>query len=369
MFLALRDLRLARGRFLLMGAVVALISVLAVVLTGLTSGLAADNVSGLRDLPVTHFAFQRGVEGDLYSRSTVPSDAVQQWIRTPGVRRAAAYGNQLAHAKSEQTGKDLDVALFGMEPGSFIAPGPASGRPLGVVPDGVLVSRKIADAGVRIGDTLVVERSGVRLPVIGTVGDEAYSHIAVVYAPLRTWQRIHYGLPGAPPAPAYAQATAIALDASGTPGRGLGFHVLTKSAAYGASPGYTAETGTMRLIQGFLYVISIFVVGAFFVVWTVQRKQEIALVRAIGGSAGYLLRDALSQGGVVLVAATVVGSAAGVALCAAIRSAASNAPITLDTGPLLTAGLLMIVLGLLGTFFAVRRITSVDPLLVLGANR
>lgn len=195
---------------------VALISVLAVVLTGLTSGLAADNVSGLRDLPVTHFAFQRGVEGDLYSRSTVPSDAVQQWIRTPGVRRAAAYGNQLAHAKSEQTGKDLDVAVFGMEPGSFIAPGPASGRPLGVVPDGVLVSRKIADAGVRIGDTLVVERSGVRLPVIGTVGDQAYSHIAVVYAPLRTWQRIHYGLPETPPAQAYGQATAIALDASGT---------------------------------------------------------------------------------------------------------------------------------------------------------
>ena len=91
MFLALRDLRLARGRFLLMGAVVALISVLVVVLTSLTSGLAADNVSGLRDLPVTHFAFQRGVEGDLYSRSTVPSDAGRQWIRTPGVRRAAAY--------------------------------------------------------------------------------------------------------------------------------------------------------------------------------------------------------------------------------------------------------------------------------------
>jgi putative ABC transport system permease protein len=368
-FLAVRDLRFARGRFLLMGTVVGLISVLAVVLTGLTSGLASDNVSGLRDLPVTHFAFQRGVEGDLYSRSTVSSGTTQQWSGTPGVRRAAAYGNQLAHAKSERTGKDLDIAVFGMEPGSFIAPDPVAGRPLGAAPDGVLISRDVTDAGVRIGDILVVERSGVRLPVVGTAGDEAYSHIAVVYAPLRTWQRIHYGLPGVPPVQAYGQATAIALDASRTPGQGPNFHVLTKSAAYGASPGYTAETGTMRLIQGFLYVISMFVVGAFFVVWTVQRKQEIALVRGLGGSTGYLIRDALSQVVVVLVAATVTGSAAGVALCSAIRSAVSTAPITLETGPLITAAVLLIALGLLGTFFAVRRITSVDPLLALGGNR
>jgi putative ABC transport system permease protein len=352
-----------------MGTVVALISVLAVVLTGLTSGLASDNVSGLRDMPVTHFAFQRGVEGDLYSRSTVSSDAAQQWSRTPGVRRAAAYGNQLAHAKSERTGKDLDIAVFGMEPGSFIAPDPVTGRPLGAGQDGVLVSRKVTDAGVRIGDVLTVERSAVRLPVIGTVGDEAYGHIAVVYAPLRTWQRIHYGLPGTPPVQAYDQATAIALDASAAPGRGLGFHVLTKSASYGASPGYTVETGTMRLIQGFLYVISMFVVGAFFVVWTVQRKQEIALVRGLGGSVGYLLRDALGQVVVVLVAATVIGSAAGTALSSAIRSAVSAAPIALETGPLVTAAIMLIALGLLGTFFAVRRITSVDPLLALGGNR
>jgi putative ABC transport system permease protein len=299
----------------------------------------------------------------------VPSDAVQQWSRAPGVHRVAAYGNQLAHAKSERTGKDLDLAVFGMEPGAFIAPTPATGRPLGAVPDGVLVSRKVTDSGVRVGDTLVVERSAVRLPVIGTVGDAAYSHIAVVYAPLRTWQRIHYGLPGTPPAQAYGQASAVALDASGTPGGGMGFHVLTKSAAYGASPGYTAETGTMQLIQGFLYVISMFVVGAFFVVWTVQRKQEIALVRGLGGSAGYLVRDAIGQVIVVLVAATVTGSAAGAALCSAIRSAARTAPIALEPGPMATAAVLLVVLGLLGTFLAVRRITSVDPLLVLGGNR
>ena len=57
MFLALRDLRFAKGRFLLMGAVVSLIAVLAVVLTGLTTGLTNDNISALRGMPATHLAF------------------------------------------------------------------------------------------------------------------------------------------------------------------------------------------------------------------------------------------------------------------------------------------------------------------------
>lgn len=54
MFLALRDLRFARGRFALMGAVVALIAALGVLLSGLASGLADAGISGLRALPMTH---------------------------------------------------------------------------------------------------------------------------------------------------------------------------------------------------------------------------------------------------------------------------------------------------------------------------
>ncbi|MBD2894129.1 putative ABC transporter permease [Actinomadura sp. RB99] len=369
MFLALRDLRFARGRFLLMGTVIALISVLAAVLTGLSSGLVGDGVSALRAMPVTHFAFQRGVEGDLYSRSTVPAGDAAAWAARPGVRRAAAYGNQLAHAKNARTGRDLDIAVFGMEPGSFIAPRPAAGRALGSVPDGVLISARLADDGVRIGDTLRVERSGAALPVIGTVGDRSFTHVAVVYAPLRTWQRVHYGLPGTPPAQAYQQATAIALDAAPSVAGGGDAQVLTKEKSYSASPGFAAETATMTLIKVFLYLISMLVVAAFFVVWTVQRRGEIALVRALGGSAWYLARDAVAQVLVVLVSATAVGTAAGVGITAGLHAASRTVPIALEAAPLATAAGLLIVLGVLGTVAALRRVTSVDPLTALGGHR
>lgn len=44
MFVAWRDLRFARGRFVLIGSVVALITLLVGFLDGLTGGLAAQNV-------------------------------------------------------------------------------------------------------------------------------------------------------------------------------------------------------------------------------------------------------------------------------------------------------------------------------------
>lgn len=57
MFLALRELWFARNRFLLMGAVVALISILMVILSGLSSGLVNDGVSALQRTPIQAFAF------------------------------------------------------------------------------------------------------------------------------------------------------------------------------------------------------------------------------------------------------------------------------------------------------------------------
>ena len=50
MFLAIRDIRFAKGRFALMGSVVALISLLLVMLSGLTAGLGNQNTSALEKL-------------------------------------------------------------------------------------------------------------------------------------------------------------------------------------------------------------------------------------------------------------------------------------------------------------------------------
>ncbi|MFD0560368.1 putative ABC transport system permease protein [Stackebrandtia endophytica] len=376
MFLALRELSFARGRFILMGSVVVLISVLMVLLSGLSVGLINDGVSGLQKLPVTSFAFQADVdESAAFSRSVVSVEAAQDWIGLDGVADAAPFGNTLVNTRSDQ-GVDIDLALFGVEQGSWLEPSAAIGLALSG-PGEIVVAGTLQDEGVAVGDTVTVDQIGTELEVVGFLdGQHTFGHVDVGYVDLRTWQEIHAGVrPGEPvPDHVYQDASAIAVKSADDAEADLavgdaaaGTSSMTLEESFGASPGYTAETSTLQMIQWFLYAISALVVGAFFTVVTIQRKSEIAVLRAIGAGLGYLLRDSLTQSAILLAASTAVGVGVGVALGASI--AASPMPFALETAPVALASGLLIVLGMIGAVIAVVRITRVDPLTALGGNR
>ena len=375
MFIALRDLWFARGRFLLMASVIALVAMLMVLLTGLANGLAEDNIGAIRQLPSDHLAFSAET-GAKFDRSSVSLDQVEAVAATPGVTRAAPLGRTLFLGKVTD-GPTVDLVMLGMVPGSFIVPSPSDGQALGSRPDGVLISQGLVDQGVAIGDVITLDRVGTRLTVIGTTGKASQGHVPAVYAPLRLWQEATYGPPGgAPdgtafPDSVYRTATVVALDTRsgadlGAMDRSVGLVTLTKTEAYGASSGYKEETGTLLMIEGFLYVIAALLVGAFLTVWTIQRRSEIGLIKALGASTAYLLRDALGQAAIVLVSATAVGVAIGLGLGALIGG---SVPFALGAGPVLFASGLVVVMGLLGGSIAIRRITSVDPLIALGGAR
>ena len=123
---------------------------------------------------------------------------------------------------------------------------------------------------------------------------------------------------------------------------------------------------TLSMIQVFLYVICALVVGAFFTVWTIQRTHEIAVLRAIGASTRYLLRDGLTQAALLLVGFTLAGVAVGIGLGALMPD---TMPFALEFAPIAVAMGLTIGLGLLGAAAAVVRIARIDPLDALGGQR
>jgi putative ABC transport system permease protein len=373
MFLALRELRFARSRFAMMGGVVALIAVLMVLLSGLSSGLVNDGVSGLKKLPVTAFAFAEGTKLDgAFSRSVIDTAQVEAWRDQPGVAAAEPFGNLLVNAHSG-SGLPIDLALFGVNPGTFLAPPVATGADLGPL-NGLVVSATAIDAGLRVGDTVTIDRLGSRLTVIGATADQrTFGHVDVAYVPLATWQLLHAGARADIPEEALTEATAIAIQAKAGAAVDLaagdaaaGTTSVTLSGSYGASPGYTAETSTLTLIQVFLYAISALVVGAFFTVWTIHRRHELAVMRAMGASLSYLLRDGMAQALIILAAASTIGVLAGLGVG---RLVGGGAPFTLETPSVILAGALLVVLGLAGAATAVIRIAAVDPLAALGEQR
>ncbi|MCR6688849.1 ABC transporter permease [Cellulomonas sp.] len=376
MFLARRELAFARTRFGLMGAVVALIAVLMVLLSGLSSGLVVDGVSGLLRSPIQAVAFAEGTRTDsAFTRSEVTSEQRDAWAAQPDVAEAELLGTSIVNAKNED-GTPVDLTLFGVEPGGFVSPAAADGR--AVTDDGeVVLSTSARDLGIELGDVITLDRLGTTLEVVGFTADQrTFGHVDIAFLSLRTWQEVHAGAgPGEQVAPeAYQVASAVALRGPGgaTPDLAAGDAAAGTSArtiedAFDSSPGYSAELMTMQLIQAFLFAISALVVGAFFTLWTVQRTRELAVMRAIGASTRYLLTDGLMQAAILLVTAVGVGVAIGLGAGAALDG--TGMPFALEAGPVTTGAALLLGLGLIGAAVATARIATVDPVTALGENR
>lgn len=140
----------------------------------------------------------------------------------------------------------------------------------------------------------------------------------------------------------------------------------TRDDALAAIGSYTSENGSLQLMRGFLFAISALVIGAFFTVWTIQRSGDIAVLKALGASTRYLLRDALGQAVLLLVLGTALGTALAAGVGALVGSAV---PFVLDAPTVLFPAVVMIALGAVGAALSIRRITSVDPLTALGSAR
>jgi len=359
MFLALRDLRVARGRFALVALVIGLVAMLSTLLSGLATGLVDDGISGLRGLPMTHVAFQDGAQST-FSRSTL-TDANVAHFTAAGID-ASPFGVSFFNAKTPE-GTTIDLAMFGIAPGSFLAPRQDAQRSLAGSP-GVVLSEEFRAKGVEVGDQLTIVGPDTVLPVLGFTYAGSYGHVDIAFVQLATWQSLVYG--DNPKGRFSAIAIRSDDDASlAAVDRVAGTDTETKEAAYQGSPGFAAETGTMDLIRGFLLVISALIVGAFFTVWTIQRTRQIGLLKALGASNRYVLRDALGQLGIVLVAATTLGAAIALGLGSLIGS---GVPFSLQLQPILVSTTALVVLGMAGALVAVRRITSVDAIVALGAD-
>lgn len=380
MFLALRELAYAKGRFSLMGAVIALIAILSVMLSGMSAGLVNDGVSGLNSMPASAFAFDEGTKTDnAFSRSMLEMEQIDIWSGQPGIQSAQPMGSSMANGVIND-GAQVDVALFGVASDSFLSPEVSEGSRLGKV-DGIVVSDTLRKEGVELGTVLTLDRLDTRLTVIGfTQGQATFGHVDVAYLPLQTWQLIASGRApeGAPTQNDidkldfdYASVAALQFVPGSTPSLSDGDAAASTtsmelSEAFNASPGYQAETTTLNMIQTFLYAICALVVGAFFSVWTIQRKQEIAVMRAMGAPVSYLLRDGIAQAAILLVGFTFIGLAAGLGLGVLMPT---GVPFSLEGGPIAVATGLSIALGLLGAAVSIVRIAKVDPLTALGGNR
>ncbi|MHA6799451.1 ABC transporter permease [Bounagaea algeriensis] len=358
MFVAWRDLRFAKGRFALMGTVVVLMTLLVGLLSGLTAGLGRDSTSAITGLPADHLAFAEPAAGQTpsFTESSVEEPVWREWADVPGVEHADPLG--ITRGKATVGERTAGVSAFGTAPDASLAP-----QANQIAPGSAVLSTGAAeDLDARTGETVTL--NGQELRVAAIAGDDSYSHSPVIWTGLDDWRQLAPGEAG-------EHASVVALTTSGDvpfndADARLGTRTQSQSDALSAIESYSSENSSLQMMRGFLFAIAALVVGAFFTVWTIQRSRDVAVLKALGATTGYLLRDALGQALVLLVGGTALGTA----LAAGIGALATGTvPFVLDASTLLVPAGVMIVLGVLGAALSIRRITAVDPLAALGASR
>ncbi len=356
MYVGMRDLRRARGRFVLVASVIGLITLLTVILSGLTAGLGADSASAVRALPGTTVVFAAAPgTSPSFDTSTVSTDELQALAAATGPGQVEGLG---ISRSTLDTGAatPIPVALFGVPAGGFQAAAIGS-HDLG--PDTILVaSSAAADAGLVAGDHVSLPGGAPLTVAIGP--DLSFSHSPVAWIELSSWQ----ATTSHPDSVTVAVATAPAM--AGIVAEIGGLAAVPTAEASSAIASYSQESMSLNLINGFLIVISALVVGAFFTVWTIQRTRDIAILKALGASDQYLLYDSLGQAVLVLAFASGLGALLGLGAGALLGQVVPFSQTISTVGVPVAA---TSVLGLAGAAIAIRSITSVDPMAALGSAR
>ncbi len=364
MFVAWRDLRFARGRFVLIGSVVALITLLVGFLAGLTGGLAAQNISAVLGLPGDRLVLQQPSSGQpSFGESTIGREARVGWQTAAGVDEVVPVGIVQGRADAGAASA-VGVALFGL-PAAASGAGAGAGTVAALAPDRDdevgLSAAAASDLGVGVGDRVTITGTTYRVASVG--GDAWYSHTPVLAMTPDAWAAADRRLGG--------DGAPTVLAVSGSPDwDAVAARTHTSAASHLGSltalETFRSEVGSLALMIAMLFGVSALVVGAFFTVWTMQRAGDVAVLKALGASTRSLVRDALGQALVVLVVGIGVGTAAVVGLGALAGGAL---PFLLSPLTTLVPAVAMAALGLAGAAVALRTVTAADPLTALGSNR
>jgi lipoprotein-releasing system permease protein len=128
-----------------------------------------------------------------------------------------------------------------------------------------------------------------------------------------------------------------------------------------------AQTITTRTIRVFVSIVVVLGIASVLVVWVVQKRREIGILRAMGASRGRIQRVFLLQGAMVALAGALIGSAIATVMIRIFGRIARNMDGTplfaLDIDPALylwtVAG--AILAGVLAAAAPARRAAHLDP--------
>ena len=356
MFLAVNELLKEKSRFILIVAVIILVSYLTFFLTALAYGLATSYTQGIDKWKVKGIVLQKD-SNDSINRSLLTSNSYDPLLGDDvamlGVGSAIVAQDELE-----------DVALFGIDMNSFLLPNITEGRSP-TRSDEVILSDKLKAIGLALGDTISFKDSDRIYTIVGFTDNSTFQTAPIVYLELEEWRDLAADLAGMTSMRDYTTISALVVrdaaditfyDTSQT-------KWLSLSDFYFKLPGYQAQVLTFSLMIGFLIAIASFVLAIFIYILTLQKKSLFGVLKAEGVSNRYIANAVMLQIFILLFIGLLIGF-----LLTLLTGALLANIVPFLINPLFVIGIiaLFVIFSALGGLISVRMVNRIDPVEAIG---
>jgi putative ABC transport system permease protein len=363
MLLALREMRRAKLRFVLLTAAVAVLVWLVFLIQGLSSGLIIQFIGAIKNQDAAVLVYGEQARRNLEGSIVTPEQLEAVKVAAGPTSRVGPLGEGTFTV--DAGGTEQDAVLIGHELGG---PGAPATLTEGRLPDtdfeGVASSSNRGD-GFDIGDKVTVLPGGRPITIVGLATDINYSVAPTVFVSFSTYadaRKIRN------PDAVAVFPSAVAVQ----PGRGVapetvvqrinaevaGVEALTREEAVDGSPGVAAVRTSLGGVTAIALLIVPIIASFFFVILTVQKASSLTLLRAIGAPARKLVGALAFQAAVVLLGGLVLAFV----LLLASSPIGGAVGVAIDAGSIVTTSLVVVVLSGLGLLFSVWRVLRIDPI-------
>lgn len=301
MFLATKELIKEKARFILITAIIILVSYLTFFLTSLAYGLATSYTQAIDSWKAGGILLQEDANNNV-ARSLL---SIDQYGNIFDSNTMALLGVGNATVKKNES---KDVTLFGIDSNGFLAPKITNGNKI-QKDNEVVVSDELKKIGLNINDTIMLKGSNLEYRIVGFASKSTFQTQPIIYMNLTKWREAAADIAGMTGMKDDTTVSAVVTMGKNPPANyakeGMSWQTIRDFNF--TLPGYNAQVLTFSLMIGFLIAIAAFVLAIFMYILTLQKKSIFGVLKAEGLPNGYIARSVVLQSLILAILGLAIG--------------------------------------------------------------
>ena len=358
MFLAINEIKDAKLRYSLIVGLLTLVSYLMFFLSGLAFGLIDQNRSSIDYWKADTVLLSSEANKTLAlsnlklsDKSSISADNVEPFSQMLTVANVGENTNNMFKQK---------ISIFGVNKDSFLIPSITKGKSFESKNE-IVIDKSISEKeGLKIGDTITIANSDIKLKIVGYTEKSRYNVAPVVYVNITDFQELKYGNNKSTDNP---MINAFVVKGELKDYDSSVFQKVSIADFINELPGYSAQILTFGLMIGFLIVISAIIIGIFMYVLTIQKTPIFGIMKAQGISNRIIGISVLSQTFLLSLVGSILGLVGTWGTSLVLPSAVPFLGNELYYSIIFVS---LIIFSLVGTLFSVLAIRKIDPLKAIG---